>query len=191
MNISTPGQKVRCWIGRWDIFRSKVETFSRISYLYIKSKLNMIKLIFKKNFCFPKFPLFNPLASFDLNLLEKGWAKYFKNGLKSFHISHPSICTVYLFWGRTLIQMSSPDRGELLWNCKFDNFFSLFDLFNIQTRVKIHHSRPPIKRRKNSARRKNSEQALNQPLINRGFFGVGVGLVGQNWKSCLKWVGTK
>ena len=70
------------------------------------------KLIFKKNFCFPKFPLFNPLASFDLNLLEKGWAKYFKNGLKSFHISHPSICTVYLFWGRTLIQMSSPDRGD-------------------------------------------------------------------------------
>ena len=69
------------------------------------------KLIFKKNFCFPKFPLFNPLASFDLNLLEKGWTKYFKNGLKSFHISHPSICTVYLFWGRTLIQMSSPDRG--------------------------------------------------------------------------------
>ena len=68
-------------------------------------------MIFKKNFRFPKFPLFNPLASFDLNLLEKGWTKKFKNGLKSFHISHPSICTVYLFWVRRLIQMSSPDRA--------------------------------------------------------------------------------
>ena len=55
------------------------------------------KLIFKKKFCFPKFPLFNPLASFDLNLFEKGPTKYFKNGLKSFHISHLPICTVYLF----------------------------------------------------------------------------------------------
>ena len=64
-------------------------------------------MIFKKKFCFPKFPLFNPLTSFDLKLLEKGWAKYFKNGLKSFHLSHPSIYTVYLFWGRELIKMSS------------------------------------------------------------------------------------
>ena len=71
------------------------------------------KLIFKKKFCFPKFPLFNPLASFDLNLLEKGWTKKFKNGLKSFHISHPSICTVNLFWVRRLIQMSSPDSSAL------------------------------------------------------------------------------
>ena len=71
------------------------------------------KLIFKKNFRFTKFPLFNPLASFDLNLLEKGWTKYFKNGLKSFHISQALICTVYLFWVRTLIQMSSPDSSGL------------------------------------------------------------------------------
>ena len=69
------------------------------------------KLIYKKNFCFPKFPLFNPLASFDLNLLEKGWAKYFKNGLKLFHISQPSICTAYLFWVRMLIQIASPDSS--------------------------------------------------------------------------------
>ena len=69
------------------------------------------KLIFKKKFRFPKFPLFNPLAYFDLNLLEKGWTKYLKNGLKSFHISHPSICTIYLFWVRKLIQLSSPDSS--------------------------------------------------------------------------------
>ena len=61
----------------------------------------------------PKFSFFNPLASFDLNLLEKGWAKYFKNGLKSFHISHLSLCTKDLFWVRTLVQMSSPDRGVI------------------------------------------------------------------------------
>ena len=71
-------------------------------------------MIFKKKFCFFHFPLFNPLASFDLNLLEKGWTKYFKNGLKSFQISYLSICTVYLFWVRTLIQMSSPDRGDVI-----------------------------------------------------------------------------
>ena len=41
-------------------------------------------------------------------------------------------------------------------------------------------SMTPVKRRKNSVPRKNSERALNPPLINRGFFGPGVGLVGQN-----------
>ena len=70
------------------------------------------KLIFEKKICFPKFPLFNHLTSFDLNFLEKGLAKYFKNGLKSFHILHLSICIAYLFWVRTLIQIASPDSSE-------------------------------------------------------------------------------
>ena len=83
-----------------------------------KNKIESNKnLIYKKTFCFPEFPLFNHLASIHLNLPEKGWTKYFKNSLKSFHISQALICTVYHFWVRTLIQMSSLDRG-VAWNKK-------------------------------------------------------------------------
>ena len=37
---------------------------------------------------------------------------YNKNGFKLFHTSYLLICTVELFWVRSLIQISSPDRGE-------------------------------------------------------------------------------
>ena len=80
----------------------------------------------RKKFCFSKFPLFNALASFDLNLLEKGWTKYFKNGPKSFLISHPLICTAYLLWAQKLIQMSPSDRGET-WIVKLGNLISYHD----------------------------------------------------------------
>ena len=56
--------------------------------------------------------------------------------------------------------------------------FFLISRFHIQTRVKIHHSMAPVKRRKNSVRRKNSERALNPLLMNWGLFWAWRGV---NW----------
>ena len=44
------------------------------------------KLIFKKNFRFPKFPLFHPLASFDLNFLESPHRLFFNSFIGKFFV---------------------------------------------------------------------------------------------------------
>ena len=67
-----------------------------------------------KNFVFPNFHFLTPWPPLTSIYLKMGEPKKFKNGLKSFHLSHPSICTVNLFWVRRLIQMSSPDSSAML-----------------------------------------------------------------------------